>query len=144
MAILWTYLATLLIATCVVNAKTIFERVDTGDEDSGITRFRAPEDDEVVERRGVQPCGCETGTTEFIYCYPRSCAGKTITIALSGQYVNPPSVSVSIASLDVDRRYNTRIKAEAVSITTSSFGLKYWPYSDTKLYGVKFAWTACA
>ncbi|XP_028393409.1 uncharacterized protein LOC114517786 isoform X2 [Dendronephthya gigantea] len=138
MAILWTFLATFLIADCAVNAKTVLER------DNGITRFRAPEDETALERRGVQPCGCETGNTEWVYCYPKSCAGKTITINLSGEYVKPPSVSVAIASLDVDHEYNTRIKAEAVSITTSSFGLKYWPYSDTKLYGVKFAWTACA
>ena len=86
----------------------------------------------------------ETGNTQWIYCYPNSCPGDTITVELKGQYVNPPSVSVSIASLDVDHRYNTRIRTDAEDITTSSFKLKYWPVHDTKLYGVQFAWTACA
>ena len=48
----------------------------------------------------------------------------------------PPSVSVSIASLDVDHEYNTPIQAEAKDVTTLSFKLKYWPWQDTKLYGV--------
>ena len=86
----------------------------------------------------------ESGNTQWVYCYPKFCPGDTITVEWKGQYVSPPSVSVSIASLDVNQRYNTRIKAEAKDIKTSSFILTYWPWSDTKLYSVKFAWTAWA
>ena len=86
----------------------------------------------------------ETGTTDWDYCFPASCPGKTITINLKGQYVVPPTVSVSISALDVDKNRNTRVQSSASDITTKGFKLNYRPWSDTKLYGISLSWTACA
>ena len=147
MAILWTILATVLISNCVVNAKTIFERVDdANDANSRIARFRAPIDDESLEGDlfDYKIFGCQTGNTDYENCHPATCNAKIIPIKFKRKFLRQPSVSVAISGLDVDREFNTRVKSWASNIDKEGLNLNYQAWDNTKIYGISLSWTACA
>lgn len=51
---------------------------------------------------------------------------------------------VAINTLDVDKNFNTRIRAVAEEVTTTGFNLKTETWADTRIYAVGASWTACS
>lgn len=78
-------------------------------------------------------------------CWPHSvCGTRNYHVHFPQRFDKKPSVSVSLAGIDVDVGYNVRVFSSAVSVTASSFDIHYSTWGDTKVYSIKFSWIACA
>ena len=82
--------------------------------------------------------------TEKKDCYPDSCAGEDFPIYFQRRFLYRPKVTVSLASLEVDKNYNLRVTGTTEGIQSHSFVLKHKTWDDTKIFMVKFSWIACA
>ena len=78
-------------------------------------------------------------------CWPDGvCGRRNYHVNFPKQFDKKPSVSVSLAGIDVDSNFNVRAFSSAVDVTTSSFDIHYSTWGDTKVYAIKFSWIACA
>jgi hypothetical protein len=76
-------------------------------------------------------------------CWPRVCRSRKYHVHFPQHFATTPSVSVSLAGFDSERKYNVRILSSAVDVSPSSFDIKYHTWADTKVYWVRFSWIAC-
>jgi hypothetical protein len=77
-------------------------------------------------------------------CFPNLCGSKNYHVHFPHHFGKKPSVSVSLAGLDVARDFNLRVLSSAIDVTPYSFDIKYYTWEDTKVYWVRFSWIACA
>jgi hypothetical protein len=77
-------------------------------------------------------------------CYPKQCLSKNYHVHFPHPFIKIPTVSVSLAGLDVEKDFNLRVLSSAVDVTTSAFNIQYKTWSNTKVYRVVFSWIACA
>ena len=77
-------------------------------------------------------------------CWPGVCGTQNFHVHFPRTFAKKPSVSVSFSGLDVGSDNNLRAYSSPVSVTTSSFDIRFSTWSDTKIYSMRFSWIACA
>ena len=78
------------------------------------------------------------------HCWPGLCNSQKFHIHYPKHFRKTPNVIVSVAGLDIDHSYNTRVYVSAHDVTSTSFDIQHTTWGDTKVYGIKFSWIACA
>jgi hypothetical protein len=86
----------------------------------------------------------QTGSYNQASCFPNMCNSRSIVVQFPKSFDKTPSVSVSLAGLDIDNKFNARVLTSAENITTTGFVMSYHSWADTKIYRVKLSWVACA
>ena len=145
MAIVWAFLASFLISSCVANAKSIGEQtLHQSKDNTGIGSLRAEQQvDHSLQRRTYNGFSCQTGIHP-IFCSGNPCPSRSYHIHFPQHFYKIPVVMVSLSTLDVNKDFNLRVDVKPASITTSSFNIEYTTWASTIIYYAKFSWIACA
>jgi hypothetical protein len=66
----------------------------------------------------------------------------TIDVTFDKPFDKKPSVVLSVTSLDMDTKSNSRYSIEASSVSRDGFTIKISTWSESKIYGISGSWLA--
>ena len=67
---------------------------------------------------------------------------RTVRITFPRPYASPPQVVTALSTIDANHDYNLRFDVRAANITSTSFDLVFYTWSDTHIFSITGSWMA--